>query len=420
MSDPPTDLASAVVLDPGNERGYHRSPEMQQSFESAAARLLASDGWPDPHQAGARRLVADLALEGGGVKGIGLVGAVLVLDEAGYRFRAVAGSSAGAIAASLVTGLTKAGKPMTELRRYLQQLDFREFMPEGKVRAFFEHHGGKAGEFLTDAAVLAKQPGLYTGDYLKKWLTPILHDDLGVRTFADLKLTTIDDPELSLPPGHEYSLLVHTSDISRLRLVRLPWDYPLYGHRADEEDPVEAVRASMSIPLFFEPVTFNALPAAITIPSPGGKPVTQRFDAGTVSWVDGGMLRNFPIDAFDRADGEPARWPTIGIKLSSLDTNHGPTEGADNALSVAIHCLNTMTNEWDTYDIDETTAGRTVFVQNNGLKPTDFGLTPVQQDALFLNGVTAATEFVIEAAQAGGVPRSAEASRALVRARAAS
>jgi NTE family protein len=45
---------------------------------------------------------ADLVLDGGGVKGIGLLGAVLVLVEAGYSFPRVAGTSAGAIVASLV------------------------------------------------------------------------------------------------------------------------------------------------------------------------------------------------------------------------------------------------------------------------------------------------------------------------------
>ena len=35
----------------------------------------------------------------------------------------------------------------------------------------------------------------------------------------------------------------------------------------------------------------------------------------------------------------------------------------------------------------------------------DFDLTPEQHDKLFLNGVDAATKFVIEAAKRGGVPR---------------
>src|SRR3712207_2045542 len=44
---------------------------------------------------------ADLVLEGGGVKGIALVGAIEVLEERGYQFKPVPGTSAGAIARAL-------------------------------------------------------------------------------------------------------------------------------------------------------------------------------------------------------------------------------------------------------------------------------------------------------------------------------
>ena len=40
---------------------------------------------------------ADLVLEGGGVKGVGLVGAYSALSDAGYTFHRIAGTSAGAI-----------------------------------------------------------------------------------------------------------------------------------------------------------------------------------------------------------------------------------------------------------------------------------------------------------------------------------
>ena len=40
--------------------------------------------------------------EGGGVRGIAHVGAACVLEAAGYRFEALAGSSAGAIVAALL------------------------------------------------------------------------------------------------------------------------------------------------------------------------------------------------------------------------------------------------------------------------------------------------------------------------------
>ena len=54
---------------------------------------------------------ADLVLEGGGVKGIGLVGAVLTLHEAGYVFPRVGGTSAGAIVAALIAAYQVTRRP---------------------------------------------------------------------------------------------------------------------------------------------------------------------------------------------------------------------------------------------------------------------------------------------------------------------
>jgi hypothetical protein len=57
--------------------------------------------------------------------------------------------------------------------------------------------------------------------------------------------------------------------------------------------------------------------------------------------------------------------------------------------------------------VEETTAARTIFVDNAGLTATRFDLKREQKDQLFLNGVRAATRFVIEMSHAGGVPRDA-------------
>jgi NTE family protein len=153
----------------------------------------------------------------------------------------------------------------------------------------------------------------------------------------------------------------------------------------------------------------------VDVPKAGGGTIGTHYDAGTVTWVDGGMLRNFPIDAFARSDGGKPRWPTIGIKLSSLQTEFPATAAAQNSWHVAWHCLKTMMNEWDAYSTDATSAGRTIFVDHGGFSATDFHLTPEQQDQLFLNGVTAATEFVIDMGARGHVPRSAEESVEVVR-----
>ena len=101
-----------------------------------------------------------------------------------------------------------------------------------------------------------------------------------------------------------------TSDVSRGRLLRLPWDYTVDNIEAGTQMVADAVRASMSIPFFFRPVILD-------VPKSGPSVL-----------VDGGMLSNFPVDTFDRTDGKPPRWPTIGIKLSAQQVPEpGATRG---------------------------------------------------------------------------------------------
>ncbi len=401
-SDPDTTSAAPQMAPSATAPTYPREPETQEAFEAAVAVLWEKDSWTDKD--GVKRLNADLVLEGGGVKGIGLAGAILVLAEAGYNFPRVAGTSAGAIAAVLVAAIEKAGKNMTELKRYLGTIEFPKFMHESQIREIEDRL--RLGK-LADATKLTMHMGLYSGDYLAEWLSPILRDELGVQSFADLALTLADDPEMSLPEDRRFRVVVHASDITRGLLVHLPWDYGFYGLEPASEEVIGAVRASMSIPFFFEPVRTATKDATVDIPGPGGDVKPQHYPDGSVTWVDGGMLANFPIDAFDRTDGAAPRWPTIGIKLSAQPSEMAPDTAAHGTISEAVRCLHTMLNEWDRYHVDDTAAGRTIFVDNAGITATEFDLTPEKQAQLFVSGASAATQFLIDKAKAGGVLRSA-------------
>jgi NTE family protein len=396
-----TDPSIDVVVDGADPRGYRRSPAGQRVFDAAVDSLRRADSWTDP--AGHHRLVADLVLEGGGVKGIGLVGAVLVLDEAGYSFPRVAGTSAGAIAATLIAAIGKAGADMTTLDGYVRGLDFAKFKQLRPVANWIQRLGS-IGEKAVDAGELLRHMGIYPGTYLEEWLGPLL-EGLGVRTFGDLAITPEDDPGMSLPPERRYRLVIHASDITRGELVRIPWDFDYYGLARDGEAVVRSVRASMSIPFFFEPVTVDTKACEVTVPGPGGTSTVEHFDGGSVTWVDGGMLANFPITAFDRADGQPPRWPTIGIKLSAQAREMPKTVASHGTMQEALRCLQTMMNEWDRYHVEQSTAARTIFVDNQGVSATQFDLTPAQQDDLFLSGVRAATTFLVESGKTGRVPR---------------
>ena len=306
---------------------------------------------------------ADLVLEGGGVKGIGLLGAVLVLAEAGYSFPRVAGTSAGAIVASLVAAYQKAHRDLHELVEVMNEVQYPRFA-DGPA---LERLTGRLGEGVE----LLLHEGAHSGGYLVDWLGGEL-EKVGVTTFADL---AIDDPGGSLADDQRYSLVVHTSDLSRRALVRLPWDYPQYGKTADSERVVDAVRASMSIPFYF-------------------RPVDVKTGNGTVTWVDGGLLSNFPITVFDRTDGNQPRWPTWGVKLSGQPsvTQDRPVR---HALGIAVNCLETLTADWNRYRLDEQGVNRrTIFVDTTGVAATDFGIDAPTRQRLFENGQAAAQKFL--------------------------
>jgi NTE family protein len=318
--------------------------------------------------------LADLVLEGGGVKGIGLVGAVSALHDRGYRFcgpgRAarVAGTSAGAIVGSLVA----AGMPVEEMVSTMRDLDYRQFRDGWKF--------GPIGRGLS----LLTSMGVHRGDYLHRWIADRLAA-CGVRTFADLRLA---DPDSSLPPSRRYRLVVIVSDVTTGRMVRLPWDYERYGLVADEQPVADAIRASASIPFFFRPFSLTL---------PGGAPSPVH--------TDGGMLSNFPINVFDRSDGRPPRWPTFGIKLSGrpadswLDDGWSPVRGP---LSLARALLHTMMNAHDRLYVDDpAVCARTMFVETNGVKATDFGLTAHARRELYENGREAAADFLAQWSFAG-------------------
>jgi NTE family protein len=315
-------------------------------------------------------LRTDLVLEGGGVKGLGLVGAVAVLDEAGYAFPRVAGTSAGAIVGALVAALQRAGEPVSRLQELARTLDYSRVSDSGPVgRAL-----GPLG-FLADGASLLLEGGLYEGQYLRTWLGGVL-GDLGVRTFGDLRLSG----ELAgdLPPERAYALVVTASDVSRRRLVRFPWEAGEFGLDPDEQSVVAAVAASAAIPFFFEPVH---------LPLPRGSRATL---------VDGGLLSNFPVGIFDRAlEAGPPRWPTFGVRLSSREDAQTRTRQVGGLLSLALATVETMIEACDARHIDEPcVVARTVFVDTSGVSAVDFGIDAATQARLLDAGRAAAGKFL--------------------------
>jgi NTE family protein len=300
---------------------------------------------------------ADLVLEGGGVKGIGLVGAISVLEERGYRFHRIGGTSAGAIVGSLVA----AGMTGDQLQHVMRAVDYRRFRDPNLLDRL-----GPSGQALS----VLFHNGIFRGDYLRDWLAEQLNDG-GVRTFGDL---AVDDPGSCLPPARSYKLVVMASNVSDNCLARLPWDYPKLGVAPGEQSVIDAVRMSMSIPFFYQPCNFQGR-----------------------CFVDGGMLSNFPIDVFDRTDGRAPRWPTFGIKLSARPAPDAPRVpvGVGGPLGLVKAMIATMTTFHDRMHLDDpAVVDRTIFVDCGQIQPTDFDLDEASQDMLYENGRHAAEKFL--------------------------
>ncbi len=294
----------------------------------------------------------DIVLEGGGVRGIGLVGALSEIADDEHIPCRIAGTSAGAIVGALLA----AGMPVADLTRLMRSVDYTKF---------------RDGTFLSKFSIPGKvasilfEKGIYRGNYAYQWLLTEL-DKLGVRTFGDLKLT--EPWAAALPPEQRYKLVVIVSDVSSGRMVRLPWDYAGYGLNADDMLVADAVRASMSIPYFYRPVNLRG-----------------RF------LVDGGLLSNFPIDIFD-STGE---WPTFGIKLSAKADAFTKMNPVTNPVDYGLAILGTAMSAHDKMHLEDPCAQmRTMFVDTFDIKATHFDISSKEQEMLFVSGQQTARKFL--------------------------
>ena len=279
--------------------------------------------------------LTNLVFEGGGVKGVAYCGALQVLESKGLMpgFTRVAGTSAGAITAALVA----AGCTAAELTEAMLDMDLTAFEDgklEGPVRVV-EHYGW------------------YRGKAFLEWMQGQVKAKLGSpdATFTDLwSLRQVD-------------LRVVATNLSTRSAE-------VFCVATTPSVPVaEAVRMSMSIPLFFAAVTYD----------------------GAV-YVDGGAVWNYPIEMFDDPD---VNFATLGFRLENTKAPTRPP--------VHIHDLPEygkglweaiMSAQSGFYTRSPDDIRRSVVIDDLGLTATDFALTTAQKQALIDNGTAATTAFL--------------------------
>ncbi|MEO0077698.1 MAG: patatin-like phospholipase family protein [candidate division WOR-3 bacterium] len=308
----------------------------------------------------------DAVFQGGGVRGIAFVGAAERVEQ-DYEFVNLAGTSAG----SIIAGLLAVGYTAAEIRKELTILNYLDFKDEGP-----EDKLGLLGKALS----LIRELGIYEGDFFERWYQKLLNKK-GKTRFGHVKT---DDPD----ERYRYKVQVVAADLSDQRMLVLPRDLEGLGIDPDEFPIARAVRMSMSIPLFFEPV----------------KLVDKDKRAHII--VDGGILSNYPVWLLD--DGTPnPPWPTFGFKLTDTPERQPGVpqpRNIGNPVDYFRALWDTMFSALDRYHVSTTTGDlqRSILISTKvkvaggekAIQTTHFGITKEESDALYQNGWNKADEFL--------------------------
>ena len=290
---------------------------------------------------------ADIVCEGGGVKGIALLGAIYYLEEKGYTFEHFAGTSAGAIVSSLLA----VGYTGKDLKNMLLNINFTDFYEKNKLTLL---------PFIGPTVSLFKNKGLFSGNKIEEYLNN-LYKAKGKTKFKDIA------------KNGESPLKVIASDITNKRLIVLPDDLKDYNIDPMEFNIAKAVRMSISLPFYFNPVILK-----------NGK------EASYI--VDGGILSNFPIWLFD-VEGTP-KWPTFGLKLLSdndLKKNH---PNNSNLITYSCDLIDTILANSDEAFLNNKDSVRTIKIRTYNIGTIDFAISKDQYLTLFNSGYKCAKEFL--------------------------
>lgn len=286
----------------------------------------------------------DGVFSGGGIRGIAFVGAIAVLEERGFLFERVAGTSAGSIIAAMLAS----GYSSEEMYREINQLTLTDILDKRKWTIPFP---------LLRWLPLFWRMGLYSGQKLEDWIENLLWKK-GVKTFADVKAG---------------ALKIIASDLSNGKILVFPDDLHRYNLAPESFPIAKAVRMSCTVPYFFEPVILKHQKKKSVI-------------------VDGGVLSNFPMWVFDQGKGKNKR-PIIGIRLSPKLDEIPPNE-INHALDLFEALIKTMKDAHDNRYISKRHAKNIIFIPTDGISSLDFSGDVKQVEALIRIGREEAERFL--------------------------
>lgn len=310
----------------------------------------------------------NLVFEGGGVKGIAYSGALKVLQTMGIleKIKRVAGTSAGAITAVLLA----LGYSVENISGIIKQLNFKRFADDDPG-------------ILLDLWRLYSEYGWHKGDAFSVWIKKAIGHKTG-------------NPRLSFEEHHRNVLEDNT--LKELFVVGTNLSNQssqIFSFETTPDMPIcDAVRISMSIPLYFRAVKRNK-----------------------DLFVDGGVTLNYPVHIFDNvkyldlvANGETVTYSnkpgyvfnheTLGfrldsknkIKYSEKNWANMPTE-INSLFDYIFALVGFMQEEANKRHLHNNDWNRTIFIDTLGVKATDFDLSMNDVSSLIQSGINGVQKY---------------------------
>lgn len=317
----------------------------------------------------------NLALEGGGVRGLAYSGALEVLEQKNIlqSIERIAGSSAGAIAGLMIS----LGYNSKEIDSILQNLKIQQF------------NDGK--DIVGKIIRIKKQYGLFKGDKFEKWIGKLIEYKTG-----DANITFYDLHKKHLQDNTFKDFYCTGTNISRQQLAIFSWKtWPQMQLKT-------AVHISSCIPFYFKPIAIDSTGNEVS-----AKKTLSSYDL----YVDGGMLCNFPINMFDScAEGHNPlisenvqyNYETLGLKL---EREKQVQEFGENKMSIAPYqiknmkeytsaVVNLMMEKLNRNSADlSNEKGRTIYISYGEISGRPRRISLEEKKMLHDNGVAAATQF---------------------------
>ena len=199
-------------------------------------------------------------------------------------------------------------------------------------------------------------------------------------------------------PPNMPMLTIITCDITAERKIEFPAMWELYWAKQEDAHPGDFVRASMSIPVFFETYCLTDIRKKSSF-NIWDKHLNWQNEKKNIpdkaQFIDGGTLSNFPINVFYNPNYPVPRMPTFGIRLQD-----GILDAANRSQGSFFKYLGSLFSTIRfNFDRDFITKNR---AYNFGVKQVDvkehswlnFFMEDKEKMELFRKGALAAADFL--------------------------